>query len=119
MCSTVVAPSGRDERYRELGHELVPGAGDCSRRACDGIVRRRLLLLDELGTWPLADVLAFATGTRIEGYPVVPGITGRSTRIALREWPAAVSSVRRSSIRVSAPAPSRAPTIEPTVSATA
>jgi gamma-glutamyltranspeptidase/glutathione hydrolase len=90
LCAQGVAPQAATiERYRELGHEFVPGAGLLA--ACvPGSFGGWLLLLDEFGTWPLADVLAFAIGYAEDGYPVVPGITATIERAEplLREWPA-------------------------------
>jgi gamma-glutamyltranspeptidase/glutathione hydrolase len=49
-----------------------------------------LLLLEQFGTWPLADVLQFAIGYAEHGYPVVGGITATIERVEplLRDWPA-------------------------------
>jgi len=61
------------ERFRELGHELVPGTGLLA--ACvPGAFDAWLLLLREFGTMPLADVLEPAIGYAENGYPLVPGI---------------------------------------------
>src|SRR5204862_1924605 len=76
------------ERFRELGHELVPGTGVLA--ACvPGAFGGWLLLLHEFGTWRLEDVLEFAIGYAEGGYPVVPGITATIERVEplLREWP--------------------------------
>ena len=88
LCAQGVAPAAATiERYRELGHELVPGTGllaACVPGAFAGWVR----LLAEFGTWRLEDVLAFAIGYADEGYPVVPGITLtiERTEELLRTW---------------------------------
>ena len=62
LCGQGVAPaSATIERYRELGHELVPGTGVLA--ACvPGAFGGWLLLLEQFGTWRLEDVLAFAIG---------------------------------------------------------
>ena len=75
LCAQGVAPAAATiERYRELGHELVPGTGPLA--ACvPGAFGGWLLLLREFGTWRLEDVLAFAIGYAERGYPVVAGIT--------------------------------------------
>jgi len=77
------------ERYRELGHDLVPGTGLLA--ACvPGSFGGWLLLLEQFGTWRLADVLEFAIGYAANGYPVVAGIPmviGRAEPL-LRDWPA-------------------------------
>src|SRR5581483_9711451 len=90
LCAQGVAPQAATiERYRELGHELVPGTGLLAT-CVPGSFGGWLLLLEEFGTWPLADVLAFAIGYAENGYPVVPGITATIERVEplLREWPA-------------------------------
>src|SRR3954463_14205281 len=60
-------------RFRDLGHELVPGTGLLA--ACvPGAFDAWLLLLRDFGTLPLADVLEPALGYAENGYPLVPGI---------------------------------------------
>ena len=76
------------ERFRSLGHDLVPGTGllaACVPGAFDGW----LLLLLEFGTLRLEDVLQFAIDFAASGFPVVPGIpaTIERTEALLREWP--------------------------------
>ena len=89
LCAQGVSPAAATiERYRSLGHELVPGVGLLA--ACvPGSFGGWLLLLEQFGTWRLADVLAFAIGYAEHGYPVVPGITTTIERAEplLREWP--------------------------------
>jgi gamma-glutamyltranspeptidase/glutathione hydrolase len=88
LCAQGVAPAAATiERYRELGHELVPGTGllaACVPGAFGGWLR----LLAEFGTWRLEDVLAFAIGYAEDGYPLVPGITLtiERTEELLRTW---------------------------------
>jgi gamma-glutamyltranspeptidase / glutathione hydrolase len=90
LCAQGVSPAAATiERYRSLGHDLVPGVGLLA--ACvPGSFGGWLLLLEQFGTWRLADVLAFAIGYADHGYPVVPGITATIERAEplLREWPA-------------------------------
>src|SRR5215212_6364506 len=90
LCAQGVSPAAATiERFRELGHELVPGTGVLA--ACvPGAFGGWLLLLRDFGTWRLEDVLGFAIGYAEHGYPVVPGITATVERAAplLREWPA-------------------------------
>ena len=78
------------ERFRELGHELVPGTGLLA--ACvPGAFDAWLLLLREFGTLPLADVLEPAIGYAESGYPLVPGIVRsieRMEQVFRDEWPA-------------------------------
>ena len=77
------------ERFRELGHELVPGTGLLA--ACvPGAFDAWLLLLREFGTMPLADVLEPAIGYAENGYPLVPGICAdiaRMEQVFRDEWP--------------------------------
>ncbi|MDQ3993017.1 MAG: gamma-glutamyltransferase family protein [Actinomycetota bacterium] len=90
VCGQGVAPGAATiERYRELGHELVPGTGVLA--ACvPGAFGGWLLLLEQFGTWRLEDVLAFAIGYAEAGFPLVAGIraTIDRTEALLREWPA-------------------------------
>jgi gamma-glutamyltranspeptidase/glutathione hydrolase len=89
LCAQGVAPATATiERYRSLGHELVPGTGLLA--ACvPGAFGGWLLLLEQFGTWRLAEVLEFAIGYAESGYPVVPGITMTIERSepVLRGWP--------------------------------
>ena len=77
------------ERFRELGHELVPGTGLLA--ACvPGAFDAWLLLLRDFGTLPLAEVLEPALGYAENGYPLVPGIPRSITkveRVFRDEWP--------------------------------
>jgi gamma-glutamyltranspeptidase/glutathione hydrolase len=88
LCAQGVAPAAATiERYRALGHELVPGTdllAACVPGAFSGWVR----LLAEFGTCRLADVLEFAISYAEGGYPVVPGITAtiEHTEELLRTW---------------------------------
>jgi gamma-glutamyltranspeptidase / glutathione hydrolase len=88
-CGQGTAPAAATiERFRELGHELVPGTGllaACVPGAFDGW----LLLLRDFGTLGLDDVLEQAIGYAEQGYPVIPGITATIERIEplLRTWP--------------------------------
>jgi gamma-glutamyltranspeptidase/glutathione hydrolase len=89
LCAQGVSPAAATiERYRSLGHELVPGTG--LPAACvPGSFGGWLLLLEQFGTWRLADVLEFAIGYADGGYPVLPGITFTIERAEslLRQWP--------------------------------
>ena len=89
LCAQGVSPAAATiDRYRSGGHVLVPGTGLLA--ACvPGAVGGWLLLLQEFGTWPLADVLDFAIGYAEHGYPVVAGITATIERVEplLRDWP--------------------------------
>src|SRR5688500_1926954 len=89
LCGQGVAPGAATiERFRSLGHELVPGTGVLA--ACvPGAFGGWLRLLEEFGTWRLEDVLSFAIGYAEDGYPLVAGIraTIDRTEDLLREWP--------------------------------
>jgi gamma-glutamyltranspeptidase / glutathione hydrolase len=89
LCAQGVSPAAATiERYRALGHDLVPGTGLLA--ACvPGSFGGWLLLLEQFGTWRLDDVLAFAIGYAEDGYPVVPGIPMVIERVEelLRAWP--------------------------------
>ena len=89
LCGQGVAPAAATiERYRELGHELVPGTGVLA--ACvPGAFGGWLLMLEQFGTWRLEDVLSFAIGYAEDGFPFVAGIraTIERTEELLREWP--------------------------------
>jgi gamma-glutamyltranspeptidase/glutathione hydrolase len=89
LCAQGVSPAAAtSDRFRELGHELIPGTGLLP--ACvPGAFGGWLLLLREFGTWPLGDVLEFAIGYARDGYPVHPGMTLRIRQAEplLREWP--------------------------------
>ena len=77
------------ERFRELGHDLVPGMGLLA--ACvPGAFDAWLLLLREFGTLPLEEVLEPAIGYAESGYPLVPGIVrsiSRMEQVFRDEWP--------------------------------
>lgn len=70
LCGQGVAPAAAtSERFHELGHELIPGAGVLA--ACvPGAFGGWLLLLREFGSWRLEDVLEFAIGYAEHGYPL-------------------------------------------------
>jgi gamma-glutamyltranspeptidase/glutathione hydrolase len=93
LCAQGVAPAGATiERFRSEGLDLVPGTGLLA--ACvPGSFGGWLALLEEHGTWRLADVLELAIGYAEHGYPVVPGIpvTIRAAEPLLREWPASAA----------------------------
>jgi gamma-glutamyltranspeptidase/glutathione hydrolase len=90
LCAQGVAPAAATtDEYRARGLDRVPGTGLLA--ACvPGSFGGWLLLLEQFGTWPLADVLEYAIGYAEHGYPVIPGITATIERVEplLREWPA-------------------------------
>jgi gamma-glutamyltranspeptidase/glutathione hydrolase len=89
LCGQGVAPAAATiERFRSLGHDLVPGTGPLA--ACvPGAFGGWLLLLEQFGTWRLEEVLSFAIGYAEDGYPLVAGIraTIDRTEELLRSWP--------------------------------
>jgi gamma-glutamyltranspeptidase/glutathione hydrolase len=89
LCGQGVAPAeATSERYRELGHELVPGTGVLA--ACvPGAFGGWLLLLEEFGTWRLGDVLGFAIGYAEHGYPLHERVraTIELHEALIRNWP--------------------------------
>jgi len=89
LCGQGVAPAAATiERFRELGHELVPGTGVLA--ACvPGAFGGWLLLLREFGTWRLADVLELAIGYAEHGYPLHDRVraTIELNEELLRSWP--------------------------------
>ena len=89
LCGQGVSPAAATiKRYRELGHELVPGTGVLA--ACvPGAFGGWLLMLEHFGTWRLEDVLSFAIGYAEEGFPLVSGIraTIERTEELLEIWP--------------------------------
>jgi gamma-glutamyltranspeptidase/glutathione hydrolase len=93
LCAQGVAPQAATiDWFRANGHIQVPGTGVLA--ACvPGAVGGWLLLLEEFGTWPLADVLAFALDYAENGYPVAAGITATIERVEplLRGWPGSAS----------------------------
>jgi gamma-glutamyltranspeptidase / glutathione hydrolase len=90
LCGQGVAPAGATiERFRDLGHDLVPGTGILA--ACvPGAFGGWLLLLREFGTWQLEDVLQFAIAYARDGYPLAPGIPLTIERESdlIATWPA-------------------------------
>jgi gamma-glutamyltranspeptidase/glutathione hydrolase len=89
LCAQGTVPGAATiERFRELGHELIPGTGllpACVPGAFDGW----MLLLRDFGTLGPDDVLEVAIGYAEGGYPVLPGMTATIERAEplLRDWP--------------------------------
>jgi gamma-glutamyltranspeptidase/glutathione hydrolase len=90
LCGQGVAPQAATiERFRELGHDLIPGVGVLA--ACvPGAFGGWLLLLKEFGMWRLADVLEFAIVYARDGFPLAPGVPLTIEREAalIATWPA-------------------------------
>ena len=93
LCGQGVAPAAATiARFRELGHDLVPGTGVLA--ACvPGAFGGWLLLLEQFGTWRLEDVIAFAIGYAEHGFPVAPGIRATIQReeALISTWPASAA----------------------------
>jgi gamma-glutamyltranspeptidase/glutathione hydrolase len=90
VCGQGVAPAGATiERFRALGHELVPGTGVLA--ACvPGAFDAWMHLLAEHGTWRLGDVLRYATEYARGGFPALPAIVAKIEAVRERfetEWP--------------------------------
>ena len=90
LCGQGVAPAAATiESFRSLGHDLIPGTGVLA--ACvPGAFGGWLLLLEELGTWRLEDVLEFAIGYARDGFPLAPGVplTIAREQELISTWPA-------------------------------
>jgi len=90
LCGQGVAPAvATIERFRELGHDLIPGTGVLAATV-PGAFGGWLLLLEEFGTWRLEDVLEFAIAYARDGFPLAPGIPLTIERSAglIATWPA-------------------------------
>jgi gamma-glutamyltranspeptidase / glutathione hydrolase len=90
VCGQGVAPAAASiERFRALGHELVPGTGVLA--ACvPGAFDAWMHLLAEHGTWRLGDVLRYAIEYSGGGFPALPAIVARIEAVRGRfetEWP--------------------------------
>ena len=90
LCGQGVAPAAATiDRFRALGHDLIPGTGVLA--ACvPGAFGGWLLLLAEFGTWRLEDLLAFAVDYAENGFPVTGGMRMTIEREAelIATWPA-------------------------------
>ena len=72
LCGQGPAPAGATiAHYRDLGFDLVPGAGPLAA-AVPGSVEAWLTLLRDHGTRRLADVLAYAISYAERGHPLLP-----------------------------------------------
>jgi gamma-glutamyltranspeptidase / glutathione hydrolase len=104
VCGQGPAPAAATiDAYTSRGLDLVPGVGPLAA-VVPGAFDAWMLMLRELGTWELADVLAPAIAYARDGYPVVPGIRAAIDGVAdlLRdEWPSSAE------IYLPAPEPGR------------
>jgi gamma-glutamyltranspeptidase/glutathione hydrolase len=84
------APEGATlEHYRAEGLDLVPGSGALAA-AVPGAVDAWLLLLRDLGTWELDEVLAFAIGYAEHGHPVLARVGATIAAVSdlfTEHWP--------------------------------
>jgi gamma-glutamyltranspeptidase/glutathione hydrolase len=90
LCGQGVAPAAATiDRYRELGHDLIPGTGVLAATV-PGAFGGWLLLLQEFGTWRLEDVIEFAIAYARDGFPLAPGVPMVIEREAelIATWPA-------------------------------
>jgi gamma-glutamyltranspeptidase / glutathione hydrolase len=77
------------EHYRAAGFTETPGAGVLAA-AIPGAVPAWLQLLEERGTWELADILAFALGYARDGHPILAATVATIARVRElfeRHWP--------------------------------
>ena len=90
VCGQGPSPAGLDvEHLRGLGLDMIPGTGLLAP-CIPGAVGGWLLLLAELGTLRLRDVLEFAIGYADAGIPVLPRIAAEIANVAdlfRAEWP--------------------------------
>ncbi|GAA4390656.1 gamma-glutamyltransferase [Brevibacterium sp. NPDC049920] len=84
------APAGATiEHFRAEGLDAVPGAGALAA-AVPGAVDAWLLLLQEHGTWELAEVLAFAIDYAERGHPVLARVAetiDSASALFRTDWP--------------------------------
>jgi gamma-glutamyltranspeptidase/glutathione hydrolase len=74
LCAQGPAPAGATiSRYRELGFDLIPGAGPLAA-VVPGAFDGWMLLLRDFGTAQLADVMAPAIEYAERGFPLIPEI---------------------------------------------
>ena len=89
LCGQGPAPAGATiAHYRDLGFDLVPGAGPLAS-AVPGAVEAWLTLLRDHGTRRLADVLAYAVGYAGRGHPLLPRAVDTIATVAplfLADW---------------------------------
>src|ERR687886_1722463 len=72
ICGQGPAPAGATiERYKALGHDLIPGTGPLA--ACvPGAFDAWMLLLRDWGTVDLEDVMRYAVAYARDGFPLLP-----------------------------------------------
>jgi gamma-glutamyltranspeptidase/glutathione hydrolase len=77
ICGQGMTPGAATaQRFRDLGHELIPGSGVLP--ACvPGAFDAWMLLLEQFGTWSIGDVLRYAIGYADQGVVVTAGLAKR------------------------------------------
>jgi gamma-glutamyltranspeptidase/glutathione hydrolase len=90
ICGQGTAPARATiDAFRAVDVDVIPGTGFLPA-VVPGAFDGWLLMLRELGTWRLADVLEIAIGFAADGFPVVPRISGTIAEVEelfRREWP--------------------------------
>ena len=90
LCGQGPAPgAATPAAFSSRGLDLIPGTGPLAA-VVPGAFDAWLLMLRELGTWELADVMAPAITYARDGFPAVPGIAAaiEDARELMRtEWP--------------------------------
>jgi gamma-glutamyltranspeptidase/glutathione hydrolase len=89
LCGQGPAPAAASvAHYRDLGFDLIPGAGPLAA-AVPGSVITWLTLLRDHGTRRLADVLQYAISYAERGYPLQRGVVetiGRVQQLFVEDW---------------------------------
>jgi gamma-glutamyltranspeptidase/glutathione hydrolase len=90
-----VAPAAATgDRFTALGLSVVPGTGLLAATV-PGAFGGWLRMLEEWGTWRLADVLAYAIGYAERGFPALPRIAGTIATVApmfRADWPTSAAN---------------------------
>jgi gamma-glutamyltranspeptidase/glutathione hydrolase len=82
ICGQGTAPAAATvDAFHALGIDVIPGTGFLPA-VVPGAFDGWLLLLRELGTWRLADVLEIAIGFAADGFPVAPRMSGAIAGVA-------------------------------------
>jgi len=101
ICGQGVAPQAATlRRFRDLGLDLVPGTG-LLPAVVPGAFGAWLLMLRDLGTMPLAEILAPAIHYAEHGYPLVGRIVNAMTTVQelfRSEWPTSAEIYCRGSL---------------------
>jgi gamma-glutamyltranspeptidase/glutathione hydrolase len=95
VCGQGVAPAAAStERFGELGLELVPGTGLLAATV-PGSFGAWTLLLERWGTLSLAQVLDYAIGYCLRGFPALPAIVdtiGQVAGLFTEYWPTSAAA---------------------------